>query len=85
MRYEAIAELLSAAVASMVCHAWGVEHTHYVVSGSFFPDASIVVDHWRRYSVRVGSHAVSRSIGFLVGNGQTHQAIPFPSADREDW
>lgn len=33
MRYEAILpSFLSAAVASMVCHAWGVEHTHYVVS-----------------------------------------------------
>lgn len=32
MRYEAILpSSLSAAVASMVCHAWGVEHTHYVV------------------------------------------------------
>ena len=41
MRYEAILpSFLSAAVASMVCHAWGVEHTHYVVSEVPFPDAS---------------------------------------------
>lgn len=39
MRYEAILpSFLSAAVASMVCHAWGVEHTHYVVSEVPFPD-----------------------------------------------
>lgn len=84
MRYEAILpSFLSAAVASMVCHAWGVEHTHYVVSEVPFPDASnLLWTRWCRYSVRTGCHVVFTFHRFLVRNGQAHQLSPFPSADR---
>lgn len=69
MRYEAILpSFLSAAVASMVCHAWGVEHTHYVVSEVPFPDASNLL--WTiGAGILFGLAAMlfSRSIGFWSG------------------
>lgn len=69
MRYEAILpSFLSAAVASLVCHAWGVEHTHYVVP--FVPALNMYNLLW---TVGVGilfglaAMLFSRSIGFWSG------------------
>ena len=84
MRYEAILpSFLSAAVASMVCHAWGVEHTHYVVSEVPFPDASNLL--WTiGAGILFGLAAMlfSRSIGFWSGMAKRITLSPFPSADR---
>lgn len=69
MRYEAILpSFLSAAVASMVCHAWGVAHTHYVVPEVPALDGSNLL--WTvAVSILFGLAAMlfSRSIGFWSG------------------
>ena len=79
MRYEAILpSFLSAAVASMVCHAWGVEHTHYVVSEVPFPDASNLL--WTiGTGILFGLAAMlfSRSIGFWSGMAKRISYPPF--------
>lgn len=79
MRYEAILpSFLSAAVASMVCHAWGVEHTHYVVSEVPFPDASNLL--WTiGAGILFGLAAMlfSRSIGFWSGMAKRISYPPF--------
>ena len=79
MRYEAILPgFLSAAVASMVCHAWGVEHTHYVVSEVPFPDASNLL--WTiGAGILFGLAAMlfSRSIGFWSGMAKRISYPPF--------
>lgn len=79
MRYEAILpSFLSAAVASMVCHAWGVEHTHYVVSEVPFPDASNLL--WTiGAGILFGLAAMlfSRSIGFWSGMAKRISYLPF--------
>ena len=79
MRYEAILpSFLSASVASMVCHAWGVEHTHYVVSEVPFPDASNLL--WTiGTGILFGLAAMlfSRSIGFWSGMARRISYPPF--------
>ena len=79
MRYEAILpSFLSAAVASMVCHAWGVEHTHYVVPEVPFPDASNLL--WTiGAGILFGLAAMlfSRSIGFWSGMAKRISYPPF--------
>lgn len=79
MRYEAILpSFLSAAVASMVCHAWGVEHTHYVVSEVPFLDASNLL--WTiGAGILFGLAAMlfSRSIGFWSGMAKRINYPPF--------
>lgn len=79
MRYEAILpSFLSAAVASMVCHAWGVEHTHYVVSEVPFPDASNLL--WTiGAGILFGLAAMlfSRSIVFWSGMAKRISYPPF--------
>ena len=84
MRYEAILpSFLSAAVASMVCHAWGVEHTHYVVSEVPFPDASNLL--WTiGAGILFGLAAMlfSRSIGFWSGMAKRISYLPFRPPDR---
>ncbi len=79
MRYEAILpSFLSAAVVSMVCHAWGVEHTHYVVSEVPFPDASNLL--WTiGAGILFGLAAMlfSRSIGFWSGMAKRISYPPF--------
>lgn len=81
MRYEAILpSFLSAAVASMVCHAWGVEHTHYVVSEVPFPDASNLL--WTiGAGILFGLAAMlfSRSISFWSGMAKRISYPPFRS------
>lgn len=79
MRYEAILpSFLSAAVASMVCHTWGVEHAHYVVSEVPFPDASNLL--WTiGAGILFGLAAMlfSRSIGFWSGMAKRISYPPF--------
>lgn len=79
MRYEAILpSFLSAAVASMVCHEWGVEHTHYVVSEVPLPDVSNLL-----WAVGTGilfglvAMLFSRFIGFWSGMTKHISYPPF--------
>ena len=79
MRYEAILPVfLSAAFAQLACHAWGVEHTHYVVSEVPFPEASNLL--WTiGAGILFGLAAMlfSRSIGFWSGMAKRISYPPF--------
>lgn len=79
MRYETILpSFLSAAVASMVCHAWGVEHTHYVVSEVPFPDAfNLLCTIGTGILFGLTAMLFSRSIGFWSGMSKRISYPPF--------